>query len=102
MKIRDFIKQEICIDVYDNVCEELAIAFDGPVFLTDSGKRKFKDVLGYEIVLHNNGADIVGIVDVDDDDEAVFERKLRKAREFFESLAGYCTVDEYKRWFEVE
>lgn len=35
MKVRDFIKQSIDVDVYDDVCEELAIAFCGPMELTD-------------------------------------------------------------------
>ena len=37
---------------------------------------------------------MVAIVDVDDEDEAEFERKLAAAKELFESMAGWCTMDE--------
>ena len=88
------------IDVYDNVCDELAVAFEGPMELTEAGLEKFGEVLEYDVSLNNNGNFINAIVDVDDEDEAEFERKLAKAKELFESMAGWCTVDEGKEWFE--
>lgn len=100
MKVKDLLEMEISIDVYDNVCEELSIAFEGPIELTEAGKQKFAEVLKYEVSLHDNGADVVAIVDVDDYDEAEFERKLAAAKELFESMAGWCTVDEGKLWFK--
>ena len=100
MKVRDLLEQEICIDVYDNVCEELGIAFTGPMELTDVGKEKFAEVLEFDLMLHDNGSDVVAIVDVDDYDEDEFERKLALAKELFEGMAGYCTVDEWREWFK--
>ena len=48
MKVKDLIKEEIDVDVYDNVCEELAIAFCGSVELTEYGKKHFHlEILGY-------------------------------------------------------
>ena len=102
MKVKDILEQEICIDVYDNVCEELGIAFDGPMELTEVGREKFAEVLEYDVQLHYNGADTVAIVDVDDKDDDEFERKLAAAKELFESMAGFCTVDEWKLWFKEE
>lgn len=102
MKVKDLLEMEICIDVYDNVCEELGIAFDGPMELTEAGKQKFVEVLEYDVSLHNNGADVVAIVDVDDEDEDEFERKLAKAKELFEGMAGWCTVDEWNEWFKED
>ena len=102
MKIRDFIKQEICIDVYDDVCEELGIAFDGPQELTEEGKKHFAEVLDYEIELQNDGPYIVGIVKIDDQEDEEWESRLEKAKEFFEGIAGYCTVEEYERWFKED
>ena len=100
MTIREFIRQSISVDVVDDVCEELYIAFDGPVELTPVGEKKFREVLDYEIELHSLGADdVIGIVHIDDDSDAVWERRLRKATEFFESLAGYCTDTQYRTWF---
>lgn len=100
MKVKDLMEMQISVDVYDNVCDELAVAFEGPMELTEAGLEKFGEVLEYDVSLNNNGNFINAIVDVDDEDEAEFERKLAKAKELFESMAGWCTVDEGKEWFE--
>lgn len=96
MKVKDLLKMEISIDVYDNVCEELAIAFEGPMELTEAGKEKFAEVLEYDVSVDDG----VAIVDVDDENESEFERKLAMAKELFESMAGWCTMDEGKEWFK--
>ena len=36
---------------------------------------------------------------VDDPDDKVWKRKLRKAKEFFNSAAGECAWDDYEKWF---
>lgn len=102
MKVKDLIEQEISLDVYDDVCEELGIAFDGPLVLTEQGREKFSDVLEYEVQIHNNGYDTVGIVVVDDGTENGWKARLRKAKQFFEAAAGYCTVDDYHKWFKED
>ena len=85
VKVRDLIAQSIDIDVYDDVTEELGIAFCGPMELTDEGAEKFADVLDYDISLmredDNIGNLICAIVHVDDDNEKVWKRKLKKASE---------------------
>lgn len=99
MKVKDLIQMEFDVDVYDDVCEELGIAFCGALHLTKKGKRKFADVLEYEVTFVNNGGYINAIVHVDGDH---WKTKLRHAKEFFEAAAGYCTVDEYDEWFEKD
>ena len=96
MIIKDFIKKEIDIDVYDDVTDELAIAFCGPLILTEAGEKEFSDVLDYEIEEHSNCA----IVHVDDADENVWKKRLNRAIVFFNSAAGYCSVSEYEKWFQ--
>ena len=100
MKVKDLLQMDIDIDVYDDVCEELGIAFCGSVELTNDGKEHFAEPLEYEVKLHNNGADIVAIVCIDDKDDDVWERRLEKAKELFESLAGFCSCDDYEKWFK--
>ena len=95
MTVRDLIKQDIDIDVYDDVDESLGIAFCGPLVLTDEGERHFGEALGLEISLVND----VAIVGVDDDDEKTWKRRLKIAKEFFEAAAGYCDSDDYDAWF---
>lgn len=103
MKVRDLLPQEIDIDVYDDVCEELAIAFCGPLKLTKEGEREFAEVLDYEIELATEAYGLTcAVVHVDDTDEKVWKRKLRKAKNFFYAAAGYCDCDDYDRWFEEE
>lgn len=100
MKVRELLKLEIDIDVYDNVCEELGIAFCGPVELTKEGREHFRESLEYDVELDNIPgpyAGIIGVVDIDCDE---WEEKLKKAKELFYSMAGYCSVSEYEKWFK--
>ena len=99
MKVRDFIKREIDIDVYDDVCEELGIAFCGPAELTPEGEEKFAEVLDYDIEIVNEGWAMWqnAIVHVDGEN---WRHKLHVAKEFFDSLAGFCPCDDYDRWFK--
>lgn len=102
MKVRDLIKMEIDIDVYDDVCEELQIAFVGPVELTQEGKNKFGDILDLDVDLrdvyvgdsHSFRCYKEALVHCEDESTA------RKAAELFNSLAGYCAADDYEEWFE--
>ena len=95
MKVKDLLEMEIDVDVVDNVCEELNIGFCGPVELTDEGKQKFADVLEFDISLDDDCVN----VDVDDYDEAVFERKLAAAQRFFLNCAGWCSEEDWNKWF---
>lgn len=99
MKVRDFIKINADIDVYDDVCEELGIAFCGPMALTEEGQKRFAEVLDYDIAVTDCTKFPTAIVHVDDKDDKVWKRKLRKAKDFFESAAGYCSYDDFEKWF---
>ena len=102
MKVSDLIQQEIDIDVYDDVCEELGIAFCGPLILTEEGGKEFSDVMEYEVEInpHSYGNLPAAIVLIDDPDDAVWEKRLRRAKLFFESAAGYCSCTDFDRWFK--
>lgn len=97
--MRDLIAQEIDIYVYDDVCEELEIALRGPMELTAEGEKEFAEVLDYDITIYNlsRGGYQVVSVHVDGDD---WKKKLRKAKKFFDSAAGYCDVNDYEKWFK--
>ena len=97
MKIREFIKLERDIDVYDNVVEELGIAFCGPLELTEEGREHFAEVLDYDIEIYEGPRYSSAVIDIDTDD---WKHKLRKAKEFFYSAAGYCADEDWNRWFE--
>ena len=99
MKVREFIQLDEDIDVYDDVCEEIAIAFCGAQELTDEGKEHFAEVLEYDIEIDRSGMFDTAVVHVDDEDDKVWKRKLKKAKEFFYGAAGYIEDSKYKKWF---
>ena len=100
--VAELVKQNLDIDVIDNVCEELWIAFCGDNFwLTPEGVEEFADVLEYPVVLHDSLAEIIideGADNLDEDDE-VWNKRLARAKKFFYSAAGYCDEDDYDLWF---
>lgn len=99
MKIRDLIQQEIDIDVYDEVCEDIGIAFCGPLKLTDLGKKKFNDVLDYDVCIQRGIRFDVAIIKNDCDN---WKEILEKAKSFFWAAAGYCADDDYNKWFILD
>ena len=102
MKVREFIKEwgneeHNDVDVYDNVCEELGICYCAGTKLTKEGEEHFKDIFDFDIEVDEDNQ--VAVVDVDDIDEKIWKKKLKKAEEFFISAAGYCSDEDYTKWF---
>ena len=99
MTIRDLIQQEIDIDVYDDVCEALGIAFCGPQPLTPDGEKEFAEIMDYEIQInpHSYGNLPAAILCIDGLED--WEDRLRKAKRFFYAAAGYCICEYYDRMF---
>ena len=87
------------IDVKDNVCEELYIAYDGTQ-LTKTGKEHFKEVLEYEIDVDTDPRWPEAVIDVDGD-EGVWQHKLAQASALFYSMAGYCKDTDWDKWFKA-
>ena len=102
MKVKDMFEKgfDMDVDVYDNVCEELAIAYCGEK-LTGEGKKHFAEVLEYDIEFFGSERCPVVVVDVDGE-EGEWQKKLAKAKELFYGAAGYCTVKEYDKWFKED
>lgn len=95
MTIREFINLDISVDVYDDVCDEIAVAFEGPQLLTETGMDHFAEVLNYRIELSDAALEAYVLLDEHDD----WEDRLEKSKEFFYAAAGYCSETEYHRWF---
>lgn len=93
MKVRDFIEQEIDIDVYDDVCEVLGIAYCGPYCLTDAGEQEFKNVLDLDVSMSGGGYP-TAIVNCKDS-----VLLAEEAAELFDSLAGFCKAEDFDKWF---
>ena len=102
MKVKDLIEQEIDVDVYDDVCDDIGIGFVGPVDLTEQGKEHFAEVLEYAVKVHDCNGYLQAKIYVDDGTEDGWKKRLRKAKEFFRAAAGYCSVEDYEKWFKEE
>lgn len=107
IKVKDLLEMDVDVDVYDNITEELAIAFCGAVELTDEGKSHFEVILNREVELDEESG--VAIVDCHDEffpnERGVTglttdEFYLEQAKELFYSAAGYCTEEKYNRYFK--
>lgn len=84
------------VDVYDDVCDEIGIAFCGGIKLTEEGTKKFEEVLDYNVDVDITAH--TAIIHVDDE-EGIWQKKLKKAKQFFYSAAGYCADEDYQKWF---
>ena len=96
MKVRDFIKGNYDVDVYNNVTEDWAICACCPIVLTEEGEKEWADVLDSTIDIYAN---FEALIDVDGE-EGVWQERNRRAKKFFYSAAGYCSVENYKKWFK--
>ena len=95
MKIRELIKQDIDLDMYDDYDERCACALCCPLELTEMGERQFKDVLDMDVTINNDDIDVLsGLVHTETDKEA------DALRDFVVSAAGYCSDSEYQAWFK--
>lgn len=98
MKVKELITKDITVDVYDNVCESLAIAFCGSLKLTPEGEARFAKALELDVDLDEDyGTAIVNVEDESSPDG--WKRNLKQARDFFYSAAGYCKDSDWDRWF---
>lgn len=100
MKVKDLIPMEVDIDVYDSVCDDIGIAYCGPMEITEAGRERFGEVLEYPITLRTYGDFPVAIVQIDSPTDEGWEDRLKKAKEFFWSIAGYCADDDFNVWFK--
>lgn len=96
MKVKELLNREIDIDVVDNVCEELYIAFCGPVKLTEEGKEQFKSILDIDVEFDGS----IAVIDVESTGDQ-WESVLRSVKKFFQAAAGYCSVTNYDKWFRT-
>lgn len=89
------------VDIYVDGLDGCAVV-GGDIALTPAGKRKFGKVLD----MHLEGHTVVG-TDKDYEDLDAFEEdgkgdggRLNLAMFFIRALAGYCSCENYDKWFE--
>lgn len=102
MKVQDLVGMGIDVDVYDNVCDDIGIAFCGPMVITDLGKEKFKTALNLECELITRNGYTECTVNVESGlHPDAWKANLKEAKQFFYAIAGYCSADDYDLWFEI-
>lgn len=98
MKLKDlfdFINaNEEEIDVYVDGIDGIAVC--APVSLTEEGKKHFADALELEVENYTVVGDDKDYDDLDNGEGG----RLMLAWVLLVSLAGYCSVDDYDKWFD--
>lgn len=93
-KVKDMITMgDIDIDVYDDYDERCGIAFCGGYLLTDEGKERFKHALDLKVTIQMNNY-ACAVVHCDTGKDA------RACKEFFYAIAGFCSDEDFNRWFK--
>lgn len=101
--VRELLDMDIDVDVCDDVCETLYIAFVGPVKLTPIAEIEFAAALELEVKLppEDNDYCYPAVIKVDHPEETIWRRNLSAAKDLFYALAGYCAEEDYDKWFIV-
>lgn len=95
MTIRKLMTYECDIDVVNNVTDSLGCCLVCPQQLTEEGEREWADVLDYIVDVYDNYAVCI----VDDDPNIKWQTKNRRLNRFLSSAAGYCSEEDYDKWF---
>lgn len=98
MKVSDFLHLDVDLDIVDDVCEELCIAFVGPISLTEEGKKHFSKALDLNVEVENTADQAVVAVGAGTVD--AWKENLKLAKELFNAAAGYCAEDQWNKWFK--
>ena len=94
MTFEDFIKQDIDVDVCDDVEDKGYPAFTGPLELTDAGRSRFCEILGLPVSIDDDLA-VISL-----NDAKHWMKKQRDLELFLNAAAGYCSESDYNNWFK--
>ena len=101
--VRDLIGQAVDVDVIDDYTEELYIAYCGPYKLYPEAEERFKLALDLPVLWHYGRPGATDEwVEVLIDGQPDEDKALANAIELFEALAGYCSEQDFDRWFEYD
>lgn len=98
MTIRELIGYEIDVDVANNVTDSLDMCLCCPMQLTEEGEEEWGDVMKYVINVYGEDNYAECIVD-DEEPKIPWNKKLRRLNNFLNSAAGYCSEEDYEKWF---
>lgn len=99
MTIRELMKHEIDVDVYNNITDDEAICLCCPLELTEEGLKEWGDVLDYIVEVDMDGYCPSAECICDDDPNVKWQTKKKRLTNFLWSAAGYCSDKDYNKWF---
>lgn len=92
MTVRDLLLTSEDVDIANDVTDALFPALCPPLYLTPEGEKHFARALDIPVELRDGYA--VLLVDGDS-----WKASYRAARELFTAGAGYCSCEDWDRWF---
>ena len=106
MKLKDILTTEVWnkygdMDVVNDVIDDYFPAWCGNT-LTAEGLEHYKEALELEADIWGDETYAQIHVRVDSPDEKTWKRNYRMARDLFSDMCGYCTEEEYNRWFKED
>ena len=114
MKVKDLLTVKGSWDVYENIADEIGIAFDseGVNPLTDEGMKKFRTALNFEILRIDKDMIVINTEKYFKDKKINIEKYDFESRkgipkqvlnliDFFWYYAGYCSQSDYDKYFKA-
>lgn len=91
MKVRDLLEvEDVSMDVYDDYDERCGIAYESGYVLTDAGRERFAAALDIPILMIRDGTIVL---------HCEGAKQAQACKELFYSMAGYCGVTDFDKWF---
>ena len=96
MKVREMLTGiDFDVDVMDDYADDWCIAYCPLTALTKDGEKEFADVLDLNVDVDENYSEAVVFIDERED----YKKLHRRLKEFFYALAGYCSEEDWDKWF---
>ena len=102
MKIRDLLKFELDVDIYNDYIDGVIPAFCGPQGLTEAGEEHYKEVLDLDVELDPRPDPKWAEVKLDHFPQKKADDLYGKVSEFFWDCAGYIDENEYEKYFKED
>lgn len=92
MTVKDLLDvEDVSMDVCDDYDERCYIAYESGYTLTDAGREQFANAFDVPITMIRDG--IITL-------HCATSKKAQACKDLFESLAGFCSVSDFDKWFE--
>lgn len=98
MTVEVLMDKNIDADVGNKVLDIEIPAFCGPIKILPKAKKEWADVLNQTVTIHysqDNYQTTWIMLNAENEED------VRRARRFFLALAGYCSQENFDKWFKI-